>query len=83
MFQLPVIIFVLARIGLVTAGFLVRHFKYAVLVAFIAAAIITPTPDVMSQTMLALPMLALYVLGIGVAWAFARPRRIAPVSEER
>ena len=82
-FQLPVIIFVLARIGLVTAGFLVRHFKYAVLVAFIAAAIITPTPDVMSQTMLALPMLALYVLGIGVAWAFARPRRIAPVSEER
>src|SRR6187397_1191916 len=57
-FQTPVIIFVLARIGLVTPGFLLRHFKYAVLISFIAAAIITPTPDVMSQTMLALPMLA-------------------------
>jgi sec-independent protein translocase protein TatC len=82
-FQLPVVIFVLARIGLVTPGFLIRHFKYAVLVSFIAAAVITPTPDVMSQTMLALPMLVLYVLGVGVAWAFGRPRRAAvPVSEE-
>ena len=81
-FQLPVIIFVLARIGLVTPGFLIRHFKYAVLVAFIVAAVITPTPDVMAQTMLALPMLVLYVLGVGVAWAFGRPRRVAAVSEE-
>jgi sec-independent protein translocase protein TatC len=79
-FQTPVIIFVLARIGLVTPGFLLRHFKYAVLVAFIAAAIITPTPDVMTQTMLALPMLALYALGIVVAWAFGRPRRVAAIS---
>jgi sec-independent protein translocase protein TatC len=44
--------------------------------------VITPTPDVMAQTMLALPMLALYLLGIGVAWVFGRPRRTAPVSEE-
>lgn len=80
-FQLPVIIFVLARIGLVTPGFLIRHFKYAVLVSFILAAVITPTPDIMAQTMLALPMLALYVLGVGVAWAFGRPRRTEPVSE--
>jgi sec-independent protein translocase protein TatC len=80
-FQLPVIIFVLARIGLVTAGFLLRHFKYAVLIAFVAAAIITPTPDVMTQTMLALPMLALYALGIVVAWVFARPRRAEAISE--
>ena len=41
---------------------------------------ITPTPDVMAQTMLAVPMLALYVLGIAVAWAFGRPRRAAEVS---
>lgn len=80
-FQLPVIIFVLARIGLVTPGFLIRHFKYAVLVSFILAAVITPTPDIMAQTMLAVPMLALYVLGVGVAWAFGRPRRTEPVSE--
>jgi sec-independent protein translocase protein TatC len=80
-FQLPVIIFVLARIGLVTPRFLIRHFKYAVLASFIIAAVITPTPDVMAQTMLAVPMLALYVLGIAVAWAFGRPRRAAEVSE--
>jgi sec-independent protein translocase protein TatC len=82
-FQTPVVIFVLARIGLVTPGFLLRHFKYAVLISFIAAAIITPTPDVMSQTMLALPMLALYILGVAVAWAFGRPRQVATISEER
>ena len=80
-FQTPVIIFVLARIGLVTPAFLIAHFKYAVLVSFVLAAIITPTPDVMAQTMLAVPMLALYLLGIAVAWLFARPRK-APVSEE-
>jgi sec-independent protein translocase protein TatC len=66
----------------VTPGFLLRNFKYAVLVSFIVAAVVTPTPDVMTQTMLALPMLALYLLGVGVAWAFGRPRRVAPVSEE-
>ena len=82
-FQTPVVIFVLARIGLVTPGFLLRHFKYAVLISFVAAAIITPTPDVMSQTMLALPMLALYILGVVVAWAFGRPRQAAAISEER
>lgn len=76
-FQLPVIIFVLARIGLVTPRFLVAHFKYAVLASFVLAAVITPTPDVMAQTMLAVPMLGLYLLGIVVAWAFGRPRRPA------
>ena len=74
-FQLPVVIFVLARIGLVTAGFLMRHFKYAILASFVTAAVITPTPDMVTQTLLALPMLALYLLGVGVAWAFGRPRK--------
>jgi sec-independent protein translocase protein TatC len=80
-FQLPVAIFVLARIGLVSPGWLIRNFKYAVLASFIASAVITPTPDVMAQTMLAVPMLGLYVLGVGVAWVFGRPRRVVPVSE--
>ena len=75
-FQLPVLIFVLSRIGLVGPRFLLRHFKWAVLAAFVAAAVITPTPDVVTQTLLALPMLALYLLGILVAWAFGRPRRV-------
>lgn len=74
-FQLPVVIFVLSRIGLVTPGFLLRKFKYAVIVAFVLAAIITPTPDMVTQTLLALPMLGLYLLGVAVAWLFGKPRR--------
>ena len=74
-FQLPVVIFVLSRIGLVTPRFLLRNFKWAVLAAFIIAAIITPTPDVVTQSLLAFPMLGLYLLGVGVAWLFGKPRR--------
>jgi sec-independent protein translocase protein TatC len=74
-FQIPVVIFVLARIGLVTPAFLMRQFKFAVLVSFIVAAIITPSADVVNQTMLALPMMGLYLLGVLVAWMFGRARR--------
>jgi sec-independent protein translocase protein TatC len=74
-FQTPVIIFVLARIGLVTPGFLLRQFRWAVLIAFIVAAVVTPTPDMVTQSALALPMLALYLIGVLVAWVFGRPRR--------
>ena len=80
-FQLPVVIFVLSRIGLVTPAFLIRNFKYAVLIAFVVSAIITPTPDIITQSLLALPMVGLYLLGVTVAWAFGRPRT-APVSAE-
>jgi sec-independent protein translocase protein TatC len=75
-FQLPVLIFVLARIGLVSAGFLLRHFKYAVLASFVVAAIITPTPDVVTQSLLAGPIVGLYLLGVLVAWLFGRKRRL-------
>jgi len=73
-FQLPVVIFVLARIGFVTPGFLIRNFKFAVLAAFIVSAIITPSTDVVNQTMLAAPIVALYLLGIAVAWIFGKRR---------
>jgi sec-independent protein translocase protein TatC len=76
-FQVPVVIFVLARIGLVTAGFLLRQFKWAVLLSFIAAAIVTPTPDAVTQTLLALPMIGLYLLGVVVAAIFGKKRRTA------
>jgi sec-independent protein translocase protein TatC len=75
-FQLPVVIFVLARIGLVTPGFLMRQFKWAVLAAFIIAAVITPSADMVNQTLLALPMIGLYLIGVGVAWVFGRPREV-------
>ena len=77
-FQLPVVIFIVARIGLVTPGWLLKQFKYAILIAFVVAAIITPTPDVVTQSLLALPMLGLYLLGVLVAWLFGRPRRRDP-----
>jgi sec-independent protein translocase protein TatC len=73
-FQIPVVIFVLARLGLVTPLGLLRFWKWAVLGSFIASAIITPTPDVATQTALAAPMVGLYLLGVLVAWAFGRPR---------
>ncbi|HZM49845.1 MAG TPA: twin-arginine translocase subunit TatC, partial [Vicinamibacteria bacterium] len=58
-----------------TPGFLMRQFKFAVLVSFVIAAIITPSADVVNQTMLALPMMGLYLLGVLVAWMFGRARR--------
>jgi sec-independent protein translocase protein TatC len=73
-FQLPVVIFVLSRIGLVTAGFLLRNLKFAVLAAFIVSAVITPSADVVNQTMLAAPIVALYLLGVVVAWVFGKRR---------
>jgi len=74
-FQLPVIIFVVARIGLVTAGFLFRQTKYAVLASFVVSAVITPSGDMVTQSLLAVPLMGLYLLGVGVAWLFGRPRR--------
>lgn len=66
-FEMPTAVYFLARIGLVTAGFLLRQFKYAVLVIFIAAAILTPGTDVVSQAMMAGPMIVLYLLSIVIA----------------
>ncbi len=71
-FQMPTLVFFLARMGMVTAGFLARHTKYAVLVIFIVAAVISPGTDVVSQTLMAGPMLGLYGVSIVIAWIFAK-----------
>lgn len=73
-FELPTLIFFLSRLGIVTAKWMISKFKYAVLVVFIIAAIITPTPDVITQSIIAIPMLALYGLSILIA-LFAEKRR--------
>jgi sec-independent protein translocase protein TatC len=70
-FELPVVSFVLARVGVLTAGFLIKHFRYAVIIIFIVAAILTP-PDVVSQCILAAPLLLLYGLSILVAAVVTR-----------
>ncbi len=73
-FQMPILTFFLARLGLVTTGFLLRNFKYAILVIFILAAILTPTPDVVTQSLFAAPMVVLYLLSILVTAVFGRKR---------
>ena len=76
-FQLPTVVFFLARMGMVTARWLVRKTKYAVLVIFIVAAIITPGPDVVSQTLVAGPMILLYGISIAIAWMFGKKKQAA------
>ena len=73
-FQMPTLVFFLARIGVVSAGFLLRNTKYAILIIFIVAAVLTPTGDPVTLTLMAAPMMVLYALSIGIAWAVA-PRR--------
>jgi sec-independent protein translocase protein TatC len=72
-FELPVVVFFLSVAGIVTPGQLLRGAKYAVLGAFVLGAVLTP-PDVVSQILLAGPLVALYFLGVAVAWVFT-PRR--------
>jgi sec-independent protein translocase protein TatC len=73
-FELPVLIMLLARFGIVTAKFLLKYFRFAVLIIFIIAAVITPTPDIPTQCVFALPMVALYLLGVLVAWIFGKKK---------
>jgi len=73
-FQMPTVVFFLAKMGLITARFLWRSFRYALLLIFIAAAVITPTGDMVTQTIFAAPMIALYLLSIAVAWIFGKVR---------
>lgn len=75
MFQLPVVIFLLAWMGLVTPRFLIRHFRWAVLLIFIAAAVITPTPDVFNLCVFAVPAVGLYLLGVLAAAVVVRKKR--------
>jgi sec-independent protein translocase protein TatC len=72
-FETPILIFFLARLGIVTPAFLMQKFKYAVVLAFVIAAIVTPTPDMVTQAALAVPMILLYLIGVAVAYLFAKP----------
>jgi len=76
-FEMPVLIFFLAMFGIVSPRFLWKNFRYAILAIFVVAAIITPSPDPWTMCIYALPMLALYAIGIGVAWWVHPDRRRA------
>jgi len=75
-FETPILIFFLARLGIVTPAFLMKKFKYAVVLSFVVAAIVTPTPDMVTQAALAVPMILLYLIGTGVAYVFAKPKEM-------
>ena len=72
-FETPILIFFLARLGIVTPAFLMQKFKYAIVLSFVVAAVVTPTPDMVTQAALAVPMILLYLIGVAVAYLFAKP----------
>ncbi len=76
-FELPILIFFLAMFGIVSHRFLWKNVRYAILAVFLVAAVICPSPDPWTMCIYALPMLGLYVLGIGVAWWVHPSRRKA------
>ena len=71
-FELPVFTFFLVRLGIWDYRFMLRSFRYAIVIIFVIAAMLTPTPDIINQSLLALPMLLLYILSIGVAYVWRK-----------
>lgn len=81
-FEMPVVITLLAMLGVVTPQFLSKNRKYAVLINFVIAAILTPTPDLVNQSLMAGPLIILYEVGIICARVFGRKKPKAAVTEE-
>ena len=75
--QMPAITYVLARMGLVTAGWMLKVWRIAVIVILVAAALLSPTSDIPNMMLFAAPMLVLYVISILVAWISGRKRQTA------
>ncbi|KAA6461265.1 twin-arginine translocase subunit TatC [Acidobacteria bacterium AB60] len=76
-FEMPILIFFLALFGIVSPRFLWKNIRYAILAVFLVAAVICPSPDPWAMCMYAVPMLSLYLIGIGVAWWVHPSRRRA------
>jgi len=76
-FELPVFMVLLAKLGVVNVAFLRKHRKYAFLLAFVIAAVVTPTPDIVNQLLMAGPLVVLYEVSIIAVWLFGR-KIIAP-----
>ncbi|MEP6849275.1 MAG: twin-arginine translocase subunit TatC [Acidobacteriota bacterium] len=73
-FQMPAITYVLARIGIVNAGFLIRSWKVSLIIILIVAAVASPTNDIPNMLLFAAPMIILYIISIFIAWIFGRKR---------
>ena len=81
-FEMPILIFFLALFGIVSPRFLWKNIRYAILAVFVVAAIICPSPDPWTMCIYAVPMLGLYLIGIGVAWWVHPARRKAKEAKE-
>ncbi len=82
-FELPVVVMVLVKLGLLTYETMARTRAYAVLAIFVTAAVLTPTPDAFTLTLMALPMIVLYELCIWLAWFDRRKNRLAEEQQAR
>jgi sec-independent protein translocase protein TatC len=80
-FELPILMIFLAKIGIVDVSFLNRNRKYAILINFIIAAILTPTPDIVNQMLMGVPLLVLYEISVIGVWLFGR-KKLAGYSRE-
>jgi sec-independent protein translocase protein TatC len=76
-FEMPILVFFLAFMGIMSPEFMIKNFRYSILIIFIIAAIVTPTPDIVNMCVFAAPMLALYAVSIGVAWLVHPKQRAA------
>ncbi|HKP69579.1 MAG TPA: twin-arginine translocase subunit TatC [Pyrinomonadaceae bacterium] len=74
-FQMPAVTYVLSRIGLITAGFLLKSWKFAIVIILIVAAVVSPTGDIPNMMLFAAPMIVLYVVSIFIAWFFGKKRQ--------
>ena len=74
-FQMPAVTYVLSRIGIISAGLLIKSWKIAIVVILIVAAIVSPTGDIPNMMLFAAPMMVLYVFSIFIAWFFGRRRK--------
>jgi len=82
-FELPTLVYFLSRIGVVTARWMIKNFKYAVLAIFVIAAVITPTPDMITQSIVAVPMIGLYGISILIALVVRRNKERRKKAEEK
>jgi sec-independent protein translocase protein TatC len=81
-FELPVLIFFLSLFGIVTPQFLIRNFRYALLVITILAAVLTPTPDALTMVLFMLVLIGLYFVGVGVSWLVVRNKKKRDLAAE-
>ena len=80
-FEMPILVFFLALMGIVSAGWMWSNIRYAILGIFVVAAIITPTPDILNMCIFAAPMIALYILSIAIAWMVHPDHRKKPTEK--